>query len=951
MMKIKYKNFNGINKDKKKGKEEMDWLNFLVHPCYYTIFDLEKDDLLNEDIRLNFLYYAENLNIYDKEEILGLYKKNDNIARELSFTKSCELIKKSYKLKIPIIFQNLKNFDLHKNDIIDYLSVNYKLGHNCIVRKEMKKVEKKKCFIIDSEMIYSMTPEYISNKIANNILMSNKINCWKMKENLLNEKENTKYTESMVAKKRVNKLYKCNKNMITIHLDPFSGAGGNCNAMKNVFTIASDINLNRLKQCQHNCKFYNNNIDYILCDFFNIVNHFRENVIDVVFLSIPWGGPSYKKKKKFDLKNKEKNLCVYTCLKESIKLTKNIIIYLPRNVCINDLYFLFKTYKKLCTLKNKDTKINCIENKKMERKNYNFSKKCDMLIELYVNRNRCTYKDICESNLMNYYYYYFNKKKYIYNNKIKYDKVKNLFKINIDQCNNYLKETSEIKNKCISNKKCQNDDICFQINEQIANSNVCNTFRRKNNTLWKWHNTCMVIYFGDISKKLKNKKAINYDYVYYIHNKLGKSITKFINYKLHQDNCMVNEYKYSNRNMSIYRLLYNEKIQNVFDIVKNLEKKLFNSFKRQKKNKNEELKEENNENLKKMKLQAFNITRKNIVILKDRVNKLLYKVISYILQMFYNNVKNLIGFDNFSFFNKIYINLENIQHKFLTRKIYRNTNIKKYVTYIYSHYIDNNSGLNIMINHFNVIIMKIKKELILLFGIYLYDINFLKYYFKYHKINISINNVCKKNMGNIHYIIVRFLFNFLMYICIFLNILNNNIRLQEFINKNIINNGSDSFSNLLKIPIKDFDNIFDINKNNFLFSFQKFLKRIILLSIKIEVLGKSLSMDKTINIFFNFIFKKYDIDYLLNYIRHNNEEGNTNEKWYQLCLFLITINFFTKQFFYNINVTSYLDYFNSLNYFYFNRMRILSRHCKSYSNLFIFNFSSFMEKHFCVQIL
>ncbi|CAD2099638.1 trimethylguanosine synthase, putative [Plasmodium vinckei] len=943
MIKIKYKDFNGVNKSKKNGRGEMDWLNFLVHPCYYTIFDLGKDDLLNEEIRLNFLYYAENLNIYDKEEVLGLYKKNDNIARELSFTKSCELIKKSYKLKIPIIFQNLKNFDLHKNDIIDYLSVSYKLGHNCIVRKQMKKVEKEKCFILDSEMIYSMTPEYISNKIANNILVSNKINCWEMKGSMLNGGEDKKYTEGVGDKNGTNKLYKDSKNIVTVHLDPFAGAGGNCNSMKNVFTIASDINLNRLKQCQHNCEFYNRNIDYILCDFFNIVNHFRENVIDVVFLSIPWGGPSYKKKNKFDLKNKEKNLCVHTCLKESMKLTKNIIIYLPRNVCINDLYFLFKTYKRLCTLKSKDTKINCMENKKGEIKNLGFSKKCDMLIELYVNRNRCTYKDICENNLMNYYYHYFNKKKNIYNNKIKYDKVKNLFKIIIDQCNNYLKETSEIKNECISNKKCQNDEVSFQINEPVANNKVCNTFRKRNNTLWKWHNTCMVIYLGDISKNIKDTKMINYNYIYYIHNRLGRAITKFINYKFYKNSCKISEYKYSNRNMSIYRLLYNEKIKNVFDVVESLERKPFQPFKRQKTN--------NNEELKKRKLQEIRVISKNIVILKDRVNKMLYKVISYILQMFYNNIKNLIGFDNFSFFNKIYINLEKIQHKFLTRKVYRNTNIKKYVTYIYSHYIDNNSGLNIMINHFNVIIMKIKKELILLFGIYLYDINFLKYYFKYHKINILINNVCKKNLENIHYIIVRLLFNFLMYICIFLNILNNNIRLQEFINKNIINNGSDTFSDLLKIPVKDFDNIFDINKNNFMFSFQKFIKRIILLSIQIEVFGKSLTMDKTINFFFHFIFKKYDIDYLLNYIRNNNEEKNINENWYRLCLFLIMINFFTKQFFYNTNVTSYLDYFNSLNYFYFNRMRILSNRYKSYSNLFIFNFSNFMEKHFCVQIL
>ncbi|KEG01417.1 trimethylguanosine synthase, putative [Plasmodium vinckei vinckei] len=938
MIKIKYKDFNGVNKGKKNGRDQMDWLNFLVHPCYYTIFDLGKDDLLNEEIRLNFLYYAENLNIYDKEEVLGLYKKNDNIARELSFTKSCELIKKSYKLKIPIIFQNLKNFDLHKNDIIDYLSISYKLGHNCIVRKQMKKVEKKNSFILDSEMIYSMTPEYISNKIANNILVSNKINCLKMKGSMLSEGEDKKYTEGVVDKNGINKLYKDNKNIVTIHLDPFAGAGGNCNSMKNVFTIASDINLNRLKQCQHNCEFYNKNIDYILCDFFNIVDHFREDVIDVVFLSIPWGGPSYKKKNKFDLKNKEKNLCVHTCLKESMKLTKNIIIYLPRNVCINDLYFLFKTYKRLCTLKSKDTKINCIENEKGEIQNLGFSKKCDMLIELYVNRNRCTYKDICENNLMNYYYYYFNKKKNIYNNKIKYDKVKNMFKINIDQCNNYLKETSEIKDECISNKKFPTDDVSFQINEPVTNDKVCKTFRKRNNTLWKWHNTCMVIYLGDISKKVKDTKMINYNYVYYIHNRLGRAVTRF-----YRNSCKSSDYKYSNRNMSIYRLLYNEKIKNVFDVMESLERKPFHPFKRQKTN--------NNEELKKSKLQGIRVILKNIVILKYRVKKMLYKVVSYILQMFYNNIKNLIGFDNFSFFNKIYINLEKIQHKFLTRKVYRNTNIKKYVTYIYSHYIDNNSGLNMMINHFNVIIMKIKKELILLFGIYLYDINFLKYYFKYHKINILINNMCKKNMENIHYIIVRLLFNFLMYICIFLNILNNNIRLQEYINKNIINNGSDDFSNLLKIPVKDFVNIFDINKNNFLFSFQKFIKRIILLSIQIEVFGKSLTMDKTINCFFHFIFKKYDIDYLLNYIRNNNEEENINENWHRLCLFLIMINFFTKQFFYNTNVTSYLDYFNSLNYFYFNRMRILSHGCKGYSNLFIFNFSNFMEKHFCVQIL
>lgn len=314
------------------------------------------------------------------------------------------------------------------------------------------------------------------------------------------------------------------------------------------------------------------------------------------------------------------------------------------------------------------------------------------------------------------------------------------------------------------------------------------------------------------------------------------------------------------------------------------------------------------------------------------------------------------GYEKVSFLNKVFINLDNSMFNALTRRLTMGHNVKKYETYIYSDMLGKSCGLYVITDYFNMILSEIKKVVIILFGIYLHDISFMKYFFKFYKAKVPIKKLRnKKNFKNIHYTIVRLLFKFVLYIDLFKNVLSNNIKLEEFFNKNVVSTGLANLLEHLDIANNDYNFIRHKSKKDFSFSFKNLIKNFITLSVNMEMNGKLILTEEITNLYFRFLFNVYDPNVLLYELQSSlyEEQGEDEDqvKCYQWHLCLSTVNFLTKQFFYNMNITSFLDYFNSLIYFYFNQMYVLSKCHRNYSNLFVARLNSFLYDSFCVKIL
>ncbi|OIT27928.1 hypothetical protein A4A49_19800 [Nicotiana attenuata] len=94
--------------------------------------------------------------------------------------------------------------------------------------------------------------------------------------------------------------------------------------------IAIDIDPRKVALAFENAKVYGveEHIDFIVGDFFQLAPSLKGNV---VFLSPPWGGPAYIANETFTLDLlKPKN--GYSLFQVAQSITPNIIMYLPRNV-------------------------------------------------------------------------------------------------------------------------------------------------------------------------------------------------------------------------------------------------------------------------------------------------------------------------------------------------------------------------------------------------------------------------------------------------------------------------------------------------------------------------------------------------------------------------------------------------------------------------------------------
>ncbi|SOV16452.1 trimethylguanosine synthase, putative [Plasmodium sp. gorilla clade G2] len=1054
MLKVRYEKLNDIRKD-----DEILNISFVAHPCYYSVLDLEERELFNKRIYENFCKVAERVDIYDKNEYLSVYRRHDKKCRELHMLKSWELLKNTYRYKMPVIFKNLEDFDLYNMEKISYYSINYNKkkgskGNSYVVRnkKKINMIEKEKCFILDNHMIYSMTPEYIAKSISKNILLNmnyikkgckkllsikeynkNSKNQDKINDNLYNYKlddyynDNMNYKGSNISKRKnfypINKKRKIEpilnsnkrfpidrKKKILIYLDPFAGAGGNCNHMNEIFTIGCDINIYRIKQCQHNCKFYNKNVDFILCDFFNLITHFRKDTIDVIFFSIPWGGPKYKNKKNFKLNSEIiNNISVYKCIEVSIELTENLIFYLPRNVCMKELYYLFEYYKKLVSnkkyinLKNHDISKYDIKEKDMNiisnDKYYENGSKLqnnnnNMLLELYINRTRCNYEKK-DDNSLNNFFYFLNQKCNIYDNKFIFSNVQNLFHINIDHCYNIFnssmsdktfiqRETYGVLDECLydniinnsnehmieiydynnnlysydnnveDEKKEIKENKKYSINyynkNDIDTNYAANKKKMKKKNIWSWHNTCMVLYLGNISSNIRNRKIINIKDMYYIDKKLSNIL---IDIQIDKNKCKHFFFSYNN-------FVNSQKKKVFFDIYQNKNKLFNNMFYI---NKNELI-------IKK----KYLIKENNILYINIFIMKKLYNIIEKIILLFFKNIKNMIGYNKISFLNKICIQLQNVYHdKILTQYIDKHVDIKKYETYIYK---DDDKKIQLcyihLFDYFNIIIKKIKKEFILLFSIYLYDISYMKYYFRHKNVNIQKKKKKKffstQCLKKIHYNIIRILFNFLLYMKIYLNIVSNNIKLENYFDQHFVldNMNIDNITNnllnrffLIYSLRKEKNTNYNFKTNNvvtpYVDYFKNFIKYIIHISINLELKEnneeKTISMNHMSNFFFRSLFNiEKRVHILINKLNNNINNNEDDIKYYKYNLYLFLIHFFTKQFLYNSHVNINLDYFNTLLFFYLNQVYNLSKHQEGYINIFHHFLNNFLYKNFFLKI-
>ena len=69
----------------------------------------------------------------------------------------------------------------------------------------------------------------------------------------------------------------------------------------------------------------------------DVVTSFPTIAVDVIFLSPPWGGPSYRNDR-FELKELQvSNIDGLQLLKYALQVTQNVAFYLPRNVNLHDV--------------------------------------------------------------------------------------------------------------------------------------------------------------------------------------------------------------------------------------------------------------------------------------------------------------------------------------------------------------------------------------------------------------------------------------------------------------------------------------------------------------------------------------------------------------------------------------------------------------------------------------
>ena len=133
-------------------------------------------------------------------------------------------------------------------------------------------------------------------------------------------------------------------------IDCFCGTGANAIQFalgKFDRVVAIDINPEKVAMARNNAQIYGvaGKIEFICGDVFEIVPHlmtrFRDSTeerLQLIFLSPPWGGPSYIVEKIFDVSAQISFLGDFVQLCRT--MTHNIVAYMPRNLSIEQAALL-----------------------------------------------------------------------------------------------------------------------------------------------------------------------------------------------------------------------------------------------------------------------------------------------------------------------------------------------------------------------------------------------------------------------------------------------------------------------------------------------------------------------------------------------------------------------------------------------------------------------------------
>ncbi|XP_010461488.1 PREDICTED: trimethylguanosine synthase-like isoform X2 [Camelina sativa] len=128
---------------------------------------------------------------------------------------------------------------------------------------------------------------------------------------------------------------RCNEGIV---IDCFTGVGGNAIqfASRSHYVIAVDLDPKKLDLAQHNAAIYGvaDKIDFVKGDFFDLAHNLKAGT---VFLSPPWGGPDYLKASTYDMKTMLRPRDGDALFKAAMNIASTVIMFLPRNVDINQL--------------------------------------------------------------------------------------------------------------------------------------------------------------------------------------------------------------------------------------------------------------------------------------------------------------------------------------------------------------------------------------------------------------------------------------------------------------------------------------------------------------------------------------------------------------------------------------------------------------------------------------
>ncbi|XP_020167823.1 uncharacterized protein [Aegilops tauschii subsp. strangulata] len=120
-------------------------------------------------------------------------------------------------------------------------------------------------------------------------------------------------------------------------LDAFAGVGGNSIqfAARGCYVVAVEIDPRKVELARHNARIYGveDMIEFVVGDFFLLAPYLKA---DLVFLSPPWGGPSYNQTPVYTL-DMLKPKDGHAVFQAAQKIAPNIIMFLPRNVDISQV--------------------------------------------------------------------------------------------------------------------------------------------------------------------------------------------------------------------------------------------------------------------------------------------------------------------------------------------------------------------------------------------------------------------------------------------------------------------------------------------------------------------------------------------------------------------------------------------------------------------------------------